>query len=474
MGEFCEEWKTAAVKPLLKKPGLDLINKHYRPISNLPFISKLVEKCMLKQFPSHCENNNLLPDFQSAYHEHYSTETSLIKLSNDILWSMERQHMTGTAILDLSASFDTVDHEIPLQILEQNFGFPDKALIWFQNYLRPWSFRVNINGKYSKLTDLKFGVPQGSCCGANLFTCYCSLIKDSIPSSMTLSGFADDHSIRKSFTAKCHTSEVNTISTMENTLTKIADWMTSMQLKLNSDKTEFIMFGSRQMLKYPNTSNLNFGTPPIQWSKLVKYLGRHLDSCLTFKEHVKQKSKVAVLNFTKIKAIRPTLTAAACHTLVLMLCISHLDYTNALLYGITKKLLQKYQRIQNMYAKLVLNKHKYDNTTECLKQLHWLPIKQGIQHKILVITHKALNGHAPKYIQELINDKEAPTWQLRSRSSGRLLNTPRIKKETFASRSFSYAALVLWTPYQDTFVMRPLLPYSENTSKHLFKKAFNL
>ena len=112
--------------------------------------------------------------------------------------------------------------------------------------------------------DLKFSVSQGSCSGANLYTCYCSLMKDSIPSSMMLSGFADDHGIRKSFTAKCHTSEENIINTMENTLTTIADWMTSIWLKLNSDKTEFIMFGSRQMLKYANTSHLNFGTTPIQ------------------------------------------------------------------------------------------------------------------------------------------------------------------------------------------------------------------
>ena len=248
---------------------------------------------MLKQLLSHCENHNLLPDFQSASHEHYSMETSLIRLSNDILWLMERQQVTAIAILDLSVAFNTVDQKILLQILKQNFGFCGNALHWFQNYLKTWSFMVDINGKYSKLMDLKFSVPQGSCSGANLFTYYCSLIKDSIPSSVTLSGFADDHSIRKSFTAKCYVSEENKFNTMENTLTRIADWMTSMWLKLNSDKTEFIMFGSRQMLKYTNTFHLSFGTSHIQWSRLVKYLGGHLDSCLTFKEHVKQKSKAA-------------------------------------------------------------------------------------------------------------------------------------------------------------------------------------
>ena len=108
-GEFCKSWKVAVVKPLLKKPGLDLISKNYRPISNLPFISKLVDKCMLKQLIEHCENHKLLPDFQSAYRKIYSTETSLIRLTNNILWSMEKQHITSFAILDLLAAFDTVD-----------------------------------------------------------------------------------------------------------------------------------------------------------------------------------------------------------------------------------------------------------------------------------------------------------------------------------------------------------------------------
>ena len=150
-----------------------------------------------------------------------------------------------------------------------------------------------------------------------------------------------------------------------------------------------------------------------------------------------------MLNFIKIKAIGPSLTAAASHTLVVMLCISHLDYVNALLYRMTKKLKSKYQRIQNMCAKLVLNKKKYDSATNCLKELHWLPIEQRIQHKILLITHKALSGQAPKYIQELIKIKTACS-QLRPGSSGRFLCTPNIKKETFASRSLSYAAPVLW------------------------------
>ena len=88
-GLFCQEWKISIVRPLLKKLGLDLIKKNYRPVSNLPFLLKVVEKCVLSQFNRHCDDHELMPDFQSAYRKNYSTETSLIKLTNDILWGME-------------------------------------------------------------------------------------------------------------------------------------------------------------------------------------------------------------------------------------------------------------------------------------------------------------------------------------------------------------------------------------------------
>ena len=176
----------------------------------------------------------------------------------------------------------------------------------------------------------------------------------------------------------------------------------------------------------------------------------------------------------KDKAIRPSLTASACHTLVLMLCISHLDYANALLYGMTKKLKSKYQRIQNMCAKLVLNKKKCDSATKCLQELHWLPIKQRIQHKILLMTHKALSGQAPRYIQELIKIKTCCR-QLRSGHSGRLLCIPSIQRQTFTSRSFSYAAPILWNPLPQHLRDENSTPtFKKQLKTYLFKKAFNL
>ena len=109
-GLFVEEWKVAVICPLLKKLGLDLISSNYRPVSNFPFLSRVVEKAALKQFIKYCNDNSLLPTYQSAYRKNYSCETALVKLFDDLLWSMERQKVNLLVAINLSAAFDMVDH----------------------------------------------------------------------------------------------------------------------------------------------------------------------------------------------------------------------------------------------------------------------------------------------------------------------------------------------------------------------------
>ena len=111
-GVVAYKWKSAIIKPLLKKVGLDLITKNYRPLSNLPFMSKLVRKCMLTQFNKHCEDNQPMPDYKSAYRSKYSCETSLVKLVYDILSDFENQNVVPLVALNLSVAFNTVCHEV--------------------------------------------------------------------------------------------------------------------------------------------------------------------------------------------------------------------------------------------------------------------------------------------------------------------------------------------------------------------------
>ena len=125
-GVFAESWKTSIVKPLLKKIGLDLILKNYRPVSNLKFLVKLVEKCMLLQFNEHGNLNSLLPSYQSAYRKFFSCKTSLLKFANNLLNEMENQRVSALVVIDLSAAFDPVDHNILLDVFSNQYGLKAK------------------------------------------------------------------------------------------------------------------------------------------------------------------------------------------------------------------------------------------------------------------------------------------------------------------------------------------------------------
>ena len=123
-GVFADSWKVAIIRPLLKKAGLDLIASNYRPVSNLAFLSKLIEKAVLEQFTEYCNAHALLPDYQSAYKANYSCETSVTHVFNDILWAMEWQEICSMCLCDLSMAFDTVNH----QVLLTRFGVDHTAL----------------------------------------------------------------------------------------------------------------------------------------------------------------------------------------------------------------------------------------------------------------------------------------------------------------------------------------------------------
>ena len=303
-GKFSEKWKTSVVRPLIKKLGLDLINTSYRPVSNLSFFSKLVEKCALLQFNEHCDQYGLMPDFQSAYRAGYSTETALIKLANDILWAIENQRVTVVVLLDLSAAFDTVDHSLMLIIFHDSFGISDTALQWYNSYLRPNSMKVCVNTSYSSVLNIKYGVPQGSCSGANNFKAHCSPISDIVKPDISLSGYADDHSLHKDFKASNREDELTARFAVSGAVSDISAWMSEMHLKLNCDKTELILFGRKPQLEKCTTTSMRLDGNLICVCNEVKYLGGGLDSNLTFKKHVSDACRKAMANFIHIRHIR--------------------------------------------------------------------------------------------------------------------------------------------------------------------------
>ena len=192
---FTEKWKMAILRPLIKNLGLDLIYMNDKPVSSLSFLSKIVEKPVMDQLLNHCMTNNLYPEHQLAYVKNRSCETSLIILVNQILRAIEDGNITCAITLDLSAAFNTVDHDILLNLL----GCGDTVMNWFDTYLYPQGFKVAINDVLSCSKNLNFSVPQGSAGGPILYNLYAAPLRDIISPNMMLRGFADDDTLSTDF-----------------------------------------------------------------------------------------------------------------------------------------------------------------------------------------------------------------------------------------------------------------------------------
>jgi len=226
---------------------------NYRPISNVSFLSKLIERVVHTQLYSYLFANNLLPPLQSGFRQFHSTETAVLKVYNDLVLAADKGYVTALILLDFSAAFDCVDHCILLKVLQQSFGITGTILNWFVSYLSNRTQRVRINLLTSHIAAVLFGVPQGSVLGPLLFILYTS----------ALSAIASRHGI------EIHLYADDTQLYVHLRLNEVADatrrlracindimlWSLSMRLKLNPGKSELIWFDrSSKLLQCPDLS----------------------------------------------------------------------------------------------------------------------------------------------------------------------------------------------------------------------------
>ena len=238
-GCFPSAFKQSTVTPLIKKSHLDSDNfSNYRPISNLSFISKLTERVVKDRLHSHLSGNSLYNIYQSAYTKFHSTETALLALYDHLIRATTRQNITCLCLLDLSAAFDTIDHNILLQRLTSWFGITGTAHSWLKSYLTSRSFAVLANGFKSTSTPLSCGIPQGSVLGPLLFILYTTPLS-SLLSSTTVSHhlYADDTQLFISFLPSQYSTS---IIQLQSVFTQVSSWMSANLLSINPSKTEFL------------------------------------------------------------------------------------------------------------------------------------------------------------------------------------------------------------------------------------------
>lgn len=435
----------AIILPLLKKASLDPSEKkNYRPVSNLTFMSKVVERMVAQQLTDYLQLNSLLPELQSAYRRHHSTETALLCVVSDLLQAMDSGSVTLLGLLDLSAAFDTVDHTQLIRRLQTTFGVSGVPLAWVTSFLSERTQEVVFEGKRSVVGQLLSGVPQGSVLGPLLFLVYTAELFEIITRhGLKAHSYADDTQVYVSVPA---TDARDASCRFADCVADIDNWMNNNRLKLNTDKTQIIWVGSRQQLARLVDTGVTLRSATVSSSSTVVDLGVHLDDQLTMAAHVAHLSQVCYFQLRQLRSIRRFLSADATKTLVQALVTSRLDYGNSLLYKISEGLLAKVQRIQNAAARLVVvGVRRRDHIAPVLRQLHWLPIRQRVTFKIATLVYKCLHGLAPPYLARHC----IPVATLEGRRSlrsaaGNKLFEPRTHTVRAGARPFAVCGPVVW------------------------------
>ena len=430
-GWLLRSQRHAIITPIIKKTGLDANDvKSYRPISNLTYMSKLVERLVHRQLSIFLEAHNLLPKHQSDFRARHSTETAVLKVMSDILGAADRGNLVLLGLLDMSAAFDTVDHDILLHRIQASFGITGRALSWLRSFLESRTQQVSFNNTLSATMPVTTGVPQGSVLGPLLFLLYTADIPIIAEKhNFGVHCYADDGQLYVSDKAAL---AQNLVSRVTACIEEIDEWMSSNRLKLNTDKTQFIWLGSRQQLQKVAVNAVHLGTDVVNFQTTVGNLGVTIDSQMTMTAHVQRICRTSFYQLRQLRTVRRSLSSEACTALVHAFVTSRLDYCNSLLAGISDSLLLQLQSVLRVAACLVMRKGKFDPISDDIRDhLHWLPIPQRVQFKLGLLVYKCLHGGAPPYLVEMfVQNSDVPALRsLRSTARGCLV-IPRTKTVT--------------------------------------------
>ena len=390
-GIFPEKLKIAKVIPIYKKDDNKLFN-NYRPISLLPVISKIVEKCMYKQLYHYFQQNNMFCANQYGFRTGHCTEYAALEIIDRVTTQLDIKDIPLNIFLDLSKAFDSLDHAILLNKLKY-YGVIGTPLQLIKSYLTDRNQFVQIDNTKSSILHLKTGVPQGSILGPLLFLIY---INDFPRASnyFSLIMYADDTTLSSTLpNIKNSRDQIIAEQLINTELNKIDVWLRCNKLSLNISKTKYMLYSMPQ--KQTPHMSINIGTTYIEQVYNFNFLGLVINSNLKWENHINNISYkctrvIGILN--KLKKVLPTrIKLLLYNTLIL----PHLTYViNGWGFNCTR-----IKTLQKKAVRVIYNSKYNAHTSNIFKQLKLLKICDILTIEQLKFYYKYTHNKLPQYLQ---------------------------------------------------------------------------
>ena len=433
-GVYPDSLKIAKVIPVFKKGDPSSVN-NYRPISILSSINKIFEKILYARLIKYIDKFQLLYKYQFGFRKNHSTEHALIEITDQIRFAMDNNQITCGIFVDLSKAFDTVNHHILLDKLE-NIGIRGKALELFKSYLSDRRQYVNIEQSKSKTNTVSCGVPQGSVLGPLFFLLFINDLPNCCPTGKVRI-FADDTNVF----FHCNSTE-ELIETATIIMTELHSWFSANKLTLNTDKSSFTIFKTKQKIINNLPAYIEFLDSKIERTSYVKYLGVFIDEHLTWDIHINEICTKLKSLFHIFYNIRDYLSIDNIKTIYYTLIYSRIKY-GITLYGqagLTK--VKRIQTLQNQLLKVLLGKKYRFPTDDLHQELNILKVEDITNQEILSFVHNYFANKLPSAFDNYYQTFE----NLSNRVTRNSSNTIKIGNHStvIAARSLKISGAKKW------------------------------
>ena len=400
---FPDKWKIAIIKTIPKTNNPFRL-KDYRPISLLPILAKIFEKIIADQMKKYLLGHKVLNKYQSGYKPNHSCTSALLHISDYMYQGMDNGEIIFLILLDYSKAFDIACHDLIIAKLRA-LGFEESALSWLKSYLYGRQQKVILESGESTLVTLKNGVPQGSILGPLLFTVLVNDISDFIQNCQ-YHLYADDTQLYLKTKVDF---AVETILLINEDLERIAKFSKMSFLKINNDKSKFIVIGSKNNLnKLPRIKNIALAEIIMNGQSIervyeARNLGITFDQYLNWNSHINGLISSAYYRLKLAYRYSKFLSEDSKYMVVESYILALFNYGSPVLQNLTSETSNKIQKVQNSCVRFIFNTRKYEHISPLFKKRKILNMSVRRDIQSLTIIHNIVNGWAPGYLIDKID-----------------------------------------------------------------------